>query len=353
MTQSAVVAQHGASDYSGTFRNKIINGDMRIDQRNAGASVTSPNGYQTIDRWKFYIASGSKFNAQQVTDAPAGFTNSLKLTSSSSYTLGSTDFFSLVQAIEGYNTADWAFGTSSAKTLALSFWVKSSLTGVFGGNIGNSARNRQYYFTYTISSANTWTYVSLSIPGDTTGTWATDNTVGLLLEFGLGAGTSVSVASGSWTTSGAYSVTGAVSLVSTNAATLQFTGVQLETGSSATAFERRPFGMELQLCQRYYIKWLANSTNAGFGMGRGDGSSVPLCVITYPTQMRTNPTLTQFNTLINTPTSYTVSGISSTSMGTSSALVAPQMASGTVTSGFACAWIANASTAYIELSAEL
>ena len=146
---------------------------------------------------------------------------------------------------------------------------------------------------------------------------------------------------------------GATSVVGTNGATFYITGVQLEKGSTATSFDYRPYGTEWILCWRYYQKWLANATNAGFGMGRGDGSAVPLCQITYPVQMRSSPTITQSNTLINTPTSYTVSGISSSSLGTTSGIVSPQMASGTVGSGSACAWIANASTAYIDLSAEL
>ena len=157
----------------------------------------------------------------------------------------------------------------------------------------------------------------------------------------------------SWGSTYYASVTGATSVVGTSGATWYITGVQLEVGSTATSFDYRPYGTEWILCWRYYQKWLANATNAGFGMGRGDGSGVPLCQITYPVQMRSSPTITQSNTLINTPTSYTVSGISSSSLGTTSGIVSPSMATGSVTSGYACAWIANASTGYIELTAEL
>jgi len=258
MTQSAVIAQQGASDYSGTFRNKIINGDMRIDQRNAGASVTNTSdAIYCIDRWQMYgyPQNTSAISAQQVsTPTLSGYTNSVKITSLAAATVGSLSYTSLCQQIEGYNIHDLAWGTASAKTVTLSFWVYSSITGVFGGSLQNSARNRCYPFTYTISSANTWTYISLSIPGCTDGTWLVNNAVGIQLAFQLGIGSTYSGTAGSWSTSNLWGATGATNIITTNGATWYVTGVQLETGSSATAFERRPFGLELSLCQRYYIK---------------------------------------------------------------------------------------------------
>jgi len=273
------------------FKNRIINGGMVIDQRNAGASVTSPNGYQTVDRWKYYISTGNKFNAQQVTDAPDGFTNSLRITSSSAYSVSSSDFFSLVQAIEGYNFADFAFGTTSAKPVTISFWVKSSLTGTFGGTVINNARNRQYLFTYTINQANTWEYETITIPGDNTGTWLKDNGQGFLLEFGLGAGSSSSAAAtGAWTASGAYTVTGAVSIVGTNAATWQITGVQVEKGTQATSFDYRPYTTELQLCQRYCYVMRSASTLSQVGFSSAQSTTSAFLGIYLPVTPRTNPT---------------------------------------------------------------
>jgi len=237
------------------LRNKIINGAMMIDQRNAGASVTqTTTGIYTLDRWKTYGAVTSKFTVQQNAGSvtpPVGFINYLGVTSSSSYSVGSTDEFDLYQPIEGLNISDLAWGTASAKTATLSFQVYSSLTGTFGGSIRNSATNRSYPFSYTISSANTWTSISIVIAGDTTGTWLTTNGIGMLLTFSMGAGSTLSGAAGSWSGNNYTSATGATSVVGTNGATFYITGVQLEKGATATPFENRMYGTELALCQRY------------------------------------------------------------------------------------------------------
>jgi len=349
---SGILTSCTGVNYDG-LKNRIINGAMVIDQRNAGASVTPVNAQYTLDRWQGGLSQTGKYTIQQSTTAPTGFRNSLLITSTSAYSLLTTDNFQLSQPIEGYNTADLAWGTASASSVTLSFWVRCSLTGTFGGAIYNDSANRFYPFSYTISSANTFEYKTITITGDTSGTWSTDSSTGVRVMFCPGAGSTYLGTAGAWTSSVILGVTGQTNLVATNGATMYLTGVQLEKGSTATSFDYRPYGTEWILCWRYYQKWLANATNAGFGMGRGDGSAVPLCQITYPVQMRSSPTITQSNTLINTPTSYSVSGISSSSLGTTSGIVAPQMASGSVGSGSACAWIANASTAYIDLSAEL
>jgi hypothetical protein len=237
------------------FRNRIINGDMRIDQRNAGASVTPTDGQYVLDRWKQLQSVASKYSVQQNAGSvtpPAGYANYLGVTSLSAYSVGSSNYFALLQEIEGFNSADLAFGTASASTVTLSFWVRSSLTGTFGGTLGNSGNNRAYPFTYTISSANTWEQKSVTIAGDTTGTWLTTNNIGLRAKFGLGVGSTYSGTAGSWQAADLISATGAVSVVGTSGATFYITGVQLEAGSVATPFERRPYGTELALCQRYF-----------------------------------------------------------------------------------------------------
>ena len=161
----------------------------------------------------------------------------------------------LLQSIEGYNVGDLAFGTASAKSITLSFWVRSSLTGTFGGVIKNTgAGTRSYPFTYSISSANTWEQKTITIAGDTSGSWATDNSCGMQVLFGLGVGSTYSGTAGAWAGSNLISATGAVSVLGTLNATWYITGVQLESGSTATDFERRPFATELSLCQRYYEK---------------------------------------------------------------------------------------------------
>jgi hypothetical protein len=237
------------------FRNRIINGDMRIDQRNAGASVTPVTGAYTLDRWSYYSTQASKFTVQRNAGSvppPAGYTNYMGITSTSAFSVAASDYFIMTQAIEGFNVSDLSFGTANAKTITLSFWVYSSLTGTFGGVIENSSQDRAYPFSYTISSPNIWEQKSVTIAGDTTGTWVTDNGLGLWLMFSLGAGSTFSGTAGAWVGSQRLGVTGAVSVVGTNGATFYITGVQLEAGSTATEFERRPIGVELALCQRYY-----------------------------------------------------------------------------------------------------
>jgi hypothetical protein len=244
----------GAGNAS-SFKNRIINGAMVIDQRNAGASVTPTTNQYTLDRWRSLASPGSKYSVQQNAGSvtpPAGFTNYFGVTSLSAYSVGTSDYQGLVQKIEGYNVADLGWGTANAKTVTLSFWVRSSLTGTFGGVLSNSAANRSYPFTYTISAANTWTQISVTIAGDTTGTWLTDNSVGIQVIFGIGVGSTLSGTAGAWAGAQYFSATGAVSVVGTNGATWYVTGVQLEVGSTATSFDYRPYGTELALCQRYY-----------------------------------------------------------------------------------------------------
>jgi hypothetical protein len=236
-----------------SFKNRIINGDMRIDQRNAGASVTPTTSIYTLDRWLTNLTQASKFSVQQSSTAPTGFNNSLLVTSASAFSVASSDYFAVLQNIEGFNFSDCGWGTANAKTVTLSFLVRSSLTGTFGGSITNSAINRSYPFTYTINSANTFEYKTVTIAGDTTGTWiGSTNGIGVRVWFSLGAGSTYSGTAGAWAGATYTSATGATSVVGTNGATWYITGVQLEVGSVATPFERRPYGTELSLCQRYF-----------------------------------------------------------------------------------------------------
>ena len=221
--------------------NRIINGAMTIDQRNAGASYTQVNGLYSLDRWAGNSYDGGpavgKFSVQQSATAPDGFATSLLVTSLAATADGGNDIFDIEQKIEGFNSADLAFGTASAKTITLSFWVRSSLTGTFGGAVKNNARDRAYPFAYTISSANTFEYKTITIAGDTSGTWvgATSGT-GLWLSFGLGVSSNRSNTAGAWAGGDLFSSTGATSVVGTSGATFYITGVQLEAGSTASSF---------------------------------------------------------------------------------------------------------------------
>jgi hypothetical protein len=258
MGKTASLANIGTiADSSLGFRNRIINGAMVIDQRNAGASVTTNSGY-TTDRWQTYSSAGTR-SFQQVSDAPTGFKNSLKVTTTSA-SAGAT---SLVQQwFEGYNVADFNLGTANAVTFTLTFWVKSSVTGTFAGDFANAVTgtpNRSYVFTYTINAANTWEQKTVTVTGDTSGTWATDNTAGLRVLFNLGTGGTAGTA-GSWQAGDLIRTSASVGIEGTLNATWQVTGVQLEKGSTATSFDYRPYGTELALCQRYYEKSFNQAT---------------------------------------------------------------------------------------------
>ena len=244
------------AQYTG-FKNRIINGRMEIDQRNAGAAVNFAGGNFPVDRMRLSVNNGGSgvASAQQNLNSltpPTGFTNYIGMTVTTASTMGASEAWRITQRIEGLNTADLAFGTAGASSVALSFWVRSNLTGTFGGVLQNSAANRNYVFSYSISAANTWEYKTITITGDTSGTWLTTNGIGMLLSLSVGAGTSVQASAGSWTASSVDSVTGQVNVLATIGNTFYVTGLQLEKGSTATSFDFRSFGTELALCQRYF-----------------------------------------------------------------------------------------------------
>ena len=275
---------------SSSFKNRIINGAMVITQRGTSSFTAADNLY-TLDRWVCAVNPASKFTVIQSSDAPAGFNNSLLVTSSSAYTVGAAEYETIAQRIEGYNIADLGFGTASAKTITISFWVKSSLTGSFGAAITNIGETRCYPFSYTISSANTWEQKSVTIAGDTSGSWATTTSTGINLYISLGTGTNLSGTANAWTGSTKVQPTGSVSVVGTNGATWYITGVQLEVGSTATNFDYRPYTTELQLCQRYYYRIKAAAAQQIIAIsGLNYATNGAIVVVPYPVPLRTAPT---------------------------------------------------------------
>jgi hypothetical protein len=269
------------------FKNRIINGNMVIDQRYAGTATANTINTYTLDRWAVFQGTTGKLIVQQNAGSvtpPLGFSNYLGITSQSAYTVGSSEFYLLGQIIEANNVSDLMWGTANAKTATLSFWVYSSLTGTFGGAFQNSAQNYSYPFSYSIPVANTWTQITITVAGPTAGTWLTGNNAGIKVWFGLGCGSSVSGTAGSWSANGYFSATGATSVVGTSGATFYITGVQLETGSQATSFDFIDFGRELIMCQRYY--WQGFITAGGCW---GGSSNVPVVGWGYPVTMRTTP----------------------------------------------------------------
>lgn len=314
-----------------TMKNRIINGAMLIDQRNAGASVTinSGTGAYTLDRWDGRgETSQGVYTIQQSSTAPTGFNKSLLVTvTTADSSLASGDNYYVRQIIEGFNIADLGWGTASAQTVTLSFWVRSSLTGTFGGAITNaSTSTRAYGFTYTISSANTWEQKTITITGDTTGTWNTDNSSGMIINFSLGANADRQTTANTWSAISSVIISGATgegSIIGTNAATWYVTGVQLEVGSSATSFEWRPYGMELSLCQRYYQKYTSIAAGDGIcfgGYGFPQSASIFRLPGSFPIPFRGTPTFSYSNLSVSTSggTQSTVSssaGMSANSTG--------------------------------------
>jgi hypothetical protein len=363
-TNNIVLDSSGNASVGGTMamgssfmRNRIINGAMVIDQRNAGASVTPTDGQYTLDRWKFDVSQSSKLTVQQNAGSvtpPSSFSNYLGVTSSSAYSVLTGDYFAFRQAIEGFNSADLAWGTASAQSVTLSFWVRSSLTGTFGGSLRNSAGNRSYPFTYSISSANTWEQKTVTVAGDTTGTWLTTNGTGINVWFGLGVGSTYSGTAGAWNSNNNFSATGATSVVGTNGATFYITGVQLEVGTVATPFEREIYSTTLAKSQRYYYRVTNNATTyTTFAVGRAYSSTEGTATVVMPVPMRASPTIGK-SAFSGSNWDYSVSAINIAQVASDYRLITCYSA-GVFTSGGAYALAAGNTTGlvFIDFSAEL
>ena len=357
MTLAVNIAQGGSNNV--TFRNRIINGAMVISQYNGTSSVTPSADSHVIDRFKYEASQTSKFTIQQNAGSvtpPAGFINYLGFTTASAVTIGSSDYFQTVQIIEGLNIGDLGWGTADAKTVTLSFWVRSSLTGTFGGSLRNSAVNRSYPFSYTISAANTWEQKSITIAGDTSGTWLTTNGVGIRLTFGLGNGSTYSGTAGAWAGANYQNATGATSVVGTNGATFYITGVQLEAGTTASPFEYRQYGTELALCQRYYQRTTQNgSTATGIVSAAIYGTTSAFGVYNFKVSMRTAPTgtasATSAITVLANGATYTSTNIVIQASNPDQCEVVATVSGATAGQG---AWYRfNGTNAWLDFSAEL
>ena len=271
------------------FRNRIINGAMVIAQR--GTGTTSTAFINQVDQFQIATNSSATFTFGQSSTAPTGFIYSALNTNTSAATLTGTNYYSIRNVIEGLNIADLGWGTANAKTVTLSFWVRSSLTGTFGGSILNGSANYSYPFTYTISAADTFEYKTITIAGPTAGTWATDNGTGMFIEWALGTGSTYLGTAGVWAASRFQGATGQVQLSQTNGATFYITGVQLEVGSTATSFDYRPYGTEFMLCQRYLPAYRATgSGNQDVGNGLCNSTTSAYFAFDFVVQPRVEPT---------------------------------------------------------------
>jgi len=291
----------GAAASPYVLKNRIINGAMMIDQRNAGASVTpTATGYYSCDRWTPQLTQASKFSVQQqTTTIPTGFSYAQQFSVVSTYSVGASDYFGTEQRIEGFNTADLAWGTANAQTVTLSFWAYANNAGTYCGSLGNSGDTLSYVFTYTLT-ANTWTKVSITIPGSTSGTWVgATNGIGVVVRFTLSAGSGFQTSTTNSWISGNYAVTSSsFNWIGTASATFYITGVQLEIGTSATPFERRLYNQELANCQRYY-QYFGGEANYGYFGGTANITSTTnaFLPILFSVQMRSAPSFTYVGTL--------------------------------------------------------
>jgi hypothetical protein len=362
MGKAASLANIGSiADSSLGFRNRIINGDMRIAQRGTSFAglANGSSGTYTLDRW-VWDESGTSTAVQTVSQdssAPAGFVNSLKvLTTTAQALLAATNSYRVSQNIEGNNVSDLGWGTADAKAVTLSFWVRSSLTGTFGGSVANSAFNRSYPFAYTISAANTWEYKTVTIAGDTSGTWATDNSTGIAVLFSIGTGTDYIAAPGSWNSTRVDAPTGQVNVAGTLNATWFITGVQLEKGSTATSFDYRPYGTELALCQRYLPAFIGDANHWSGQAFTTTGTVVP---ITFPVTARVAPTgisvssASHFKLLNAGGSGFTTTSANFGQAGVSSAYVNFNIASGLVAGNATTAYAASASALLLFTGCEL
>ena len=316
MTNAVNIAQSGSNNQ--TFRNRIINGAMTIDQRNNGADITvnSATEFFAVDRINnFGSTSAGVYTAQRSTVAPPGFTNSLLCTITTTSTPSGGQEYGIRQSIEGFNIADLAWGTANAQPITLSFWVRSSITGTFAGSVASGNYDSSYAFTYVINTANTWEYKTITIPGNTTGTWPTNNNAGMRFQLNLGAGSSKTGTPGVWGAGYIQSATGSVNLIQNSGATFQTTGWQIEEGTAASPFENRLYGTELALCQRYFVR--TNPENASRSGGSwGSLFSTTSAGLTgfLPVVMRVAPTFVQGGTQNN----FYVNGVNTNATGTGS-----------------------------------
>jgi hypothetical protein len=351
----------GAAASPYVLKNRIINGDMAISQRNGTSSVNVSGTTYAYQMDRFYCGGlsgiATPFTLQQVTDAPTGFTNSVKITVANTDALANAATeYGFQQSIEANNTTDFNLGTANAVTVTLSFWVKSSLTGTFGIGIRNAPTfNRAYVATYTISAANTWERKTVTLTMDTTGTWNNSGTsASMNVTWSLGCGSNFNGTAGTWAAGGAVQTSGSVRLVSNAAATWQITGVQLEQNTSATPFERRLYNQELANCQRYYWRSVAlNSLDQGITSGIVETATSASCVFSYPVTMRASPSFSSSGINFYSPASGGITfTLTQTRCSSTSGGVLVGITGGTAGQSGGL-YAPSSSSAYIQLSSEL
>ena len=357
-----------ASTNSLGLRNLFINGAMQVAQRTtASQSHSTAGSIYGVDRFYAYANVTGKVTVQQNQGSvtpPAGFQKYVGITSSGAYTSAAGNVFSFGQPIEAQNAEQLAWGTADAKAVTLSFWVRSSLTGTFGGAFLKQGLNRSYPYSYTIDSANTWEYKTITIPGDTDTSVSYNMSGNGLFGYFIwdyGSGDNVRGTAGAWTSSQKEGVTGTNRLVSTSGATWQITGVQLEVGSVATPFEHRSYGDELARCQRYYYRMTSTALYTQFAFCNVQSATVHKPFFHFPVPLRVPPTAVEHSNLgIITAFGFAVTGLSGLTLdtnlnGTESTTLSATLASpGLSSAGATTVLLANnTGTASISFVAEL
>jgi hypothetical protein len=283
----------GAGNAS-SFKNRIINGNMTVSQYTNGATLTNVfnSGTYFVDRFRTggnNFATG-RYSISQPSDAPSGFSKSVRIDVTTTQTVN--DLWTITQAIEGYNTSDFNLGTATAKALTLSFWVKGGTVGTYALYLHNTDDTRSFVTTYTINSADTWEYKTISIAAPTSGTFSTINTKSLRVDWVLNVATAGITASlNTWISGDFTAASGCVNLLAVSGGNWSITGVQLEVGTVATSFDFRSYGTELALCQRYFARFNSlGGAYRGVGAGVTESATSISCVVKYPVAMRAGPT---------------------------------------------------------------
>ena len=313
MSKAAELAALIGSQSALSNRNLIINGAMQVAQRSTSVSSFSSEGYASLDRWKLIGANFGTWTVSQSTDVPSGqgFGHSMKLDCTSADTsIGASDSLRLRQGIEGQNVQSLAKGTSGAKSVTFSFWVKSNKTGTYGFEFRDQDNTRHNCRTYTIDSANTWEKKTLTFPGDTSGALDNDNAMSLQPQWFLIAGSNLTSGTAQTTWGSAVAANRAVghnvNIADSTDNEWYICGVQMELGEQATPFEHRSFGDELRRCQRYYETSFdsdpstTNTSNNGLiasGGIAGDTTTSfsPEASATYKVSKRAVPTVTFYD----------------------------------------------------------
>lgn len=310
-TVAAGLQDIAGNTYVGVGRNRIINGDMQIDQANAGSTVTvnTASVFYSVDQfWGTGIAAAGVYTLlRDTTSPPTGFERFIRATcTTADASLAAGDRYYITNNLEGYNVRDLLWGSANAKTVTLSFWVRSSLTGTYSGAFRNSANNRSYAWEYTINAANTWEKKTITVAGDQSGTWVIDNGIGIRISWALALGSDYDIAPGAWgSTADAIGSTNQVNFMSSSTTrTWDIAGVQFEVGSVATPFEYVPWRINLANCQRYYEISYSYDTKPGTATASGshagpgaitNTSTVRYGPVYYKVSKRATPTVSIWN----------------------------------------------------------